>query len=89
MFRFTRPWVLLKYIKNGGPMKINVEKYKSILYNIDSLAGITGIGIGAVMGLFFYSEAMSDVLAIACIFGLMFAGMAMMLHSSVSSKSEK
>lgn len=70
-------------------MKINIEKYKSIIYNIDSLAAITGVGIGAVMGLFFFSETMSDVLAIACIFGLMFAGMAMMLHSSASDKPKK
>eukprot|EP01047_Picozoa_sp_COSAG01_P050152 COSAG01_NODE_5038_length_4532_cov_1.902323_4_plen_67_part_00 len=65
-------------------MKIDIEKYTSVLYNVDTLAGITGIGIGAIMGLFFFSETLSDVLAITCIFGLMFAGLAMMLHSSQS-----
>ena len=67
-------------------MKIDIEKYKSALYNIDTLAGITGIGIGAIMGLFFFSETMSDILAITCIFGLMFAGLAMMLHSAQSDQ---
>ena len=66
--------------KKGGSMKFLLEKYKSILYNIDTLAAIGGIGLGAVLGLIFFSETMSDVLAISCIFGVMFAGIAMLFH---------
>ncbi|MEK9657240.1 MAG: hypothetical protein VW378_02565 [bacterium] len=63
-------------------MKQYLEKYRAILLNIDILAGIAGIGIGAFLGLMFFSETVSDVLAVTCIFGCMFAGVAMILNNS-------
>ena len=65
-------------------MKFFLEKYKSILYSIDTLAAIAGIGLGAVLGVIFFSETISDVLAISCIFGVMFTGVAMLFHINKS-----
>ena len=62
-------------------MKTNLEKYKSVLYNIDTLAAIGGIGLGALLGMAFFSESLSDVLAISCIFGVMFTGIALLFQS--------
>lgn len=62
-------------------MKSILEKYKSVLYHIDTLAAIGGIGLGAVLGMVFFSESISDILAVSCIFGVMFTGIALLFQS--------